>query len=388
MIDGVAGGVPELQRVDVGVPGGHRGADRAPRRRDRRGRAAHDDAIAAPPGHRARRDVGVDAVGQQELAPALLAPHRAVDGLGIGGGGDDVGAGVGEVQRRVQHLLGRARRPRERGVDRGPRPALAQRRDEPDAGAVGEQHRLAQRDRRLVDELAAALLDVHAGGEQADHLIVIPRRAVALAGQPVLDHQRHAVALDQRLPGQRRVAVVLGRLHPRGQPEVLVLQRVGDLVGHQHVGPAVVGGRLGRDVQLGLGRIVEAGDLLGQQVDHQLVDVGGHRHQAPALAHRGVGGALGGRRVLVHAQEDPGPQPGVVHDALGDRALDGEAAQRRDLGGDVVGAGHQLGGPGRIVGAGRTGGGERADGGDGEGDAGPARRHARTIARRRATVAA
>jgi len=55
----------------------------------------------------------------------------------------------------MKDLLGRRRRPGERGVDRAPRLAVAQRRDEPEARAVRKHHRLADRERHLVDVIAA-----------------------------------------------------------------------------------------------------------------------------------------------------------------------------------------------------------------------------------------
>ena len=86
----------------------------------------------------------------------------------------------------------------------------------------------------------------------------------------VIEHGGHGRTFDHRVPRKFSVIVRLRRVRPFVDMKMLVLQRVRQLMRHDR---ALVGGsRPVRDEKLLAVRIVESGDLFGQDFDEDLVE--------------------------------------------------------------------------------------------------------------------
>ena len=109
---------------------------------------------------------------------------------------------------------------------------------------------------------------------------------------------------------------------------MLILQRVRQLMCHDYALLVVIDGNPIRHVKLVCFRVVQAGDLLGEQIDHERIEVKPFGKQAEGFGASGSRITLRGVLVVVHFLDDVGANllPGT-------QAFFERAAQRqsRDL---------------------------------------------------------
>ena len=222
----------------------------------------------------------------------------------------------------MQDLLGRGRRADlEGGVDQPPAAALEQLADEGLAADVGEQE-LGLEERRQVAGV------VERRGEQA---------AERLLGGEVLPHvgvhERRGAPLVQRRAGER--AIVGGRAGL--EPEALVLQRVRELVGEDHLleHARARAGAL-HHAQPAVARVVVARHALAEQVAAQLAQVGAGLDQPEQLVDGLVVAAALGRVVAVDALQPLAAGLLGGHLQRLRQLVEAQAAQRLHAPGDDV----------------------------------------------------
>ena len=86
----------------------------------------------------------------------------------------------------------------------------------------------------------------------------------------VIDHGGHGRAFNNRVASEFRIIIGLRRVRPLVDVKMLVLQRMGKFVRHDH---ALVGGRIpiGNEKLLAV-RIIESGNLLGEHLHQRLFE--------------------------------------------------------------------------------------------------------------------
>ena len=156
----------------------------------------------------------------------------------------------------------------------------------------------------LLDEHRRSREHRHGGLPLPDRVAdLVPLRRHEQRGTAVrLQRHPERLPLDHRLRGEHAVVVALDVLD-RIEVHVLVLQRVHELVLHQHA--HLLHGRILDDVQHLRLRVVEAHHLFGEQIEHQRAEierVGEDAEPAQQLLLRGeVAGRL---RLVEHLLEE------------------------------------------------------------------------------------
>ena len=152
-------------------------------------------------------------------------------------------------------------------------------------------------------------------------------------------HHGHRVAFVQRAARETDIIVGQGR-HVRN-PEVLVLQRVLDLVGEDDAQPvrshrAGRGGRIPAHDELLGERIVEARHLLVEDVEQRLGGIDGCRRKVERQPARPLRGDHRRRQLLLRLLADGGGEQLVVEDLHLEILLAPQPAQLFDCGGGLA----------------------------------------------------
>ena len=120
----------------------------------------------------------------------------------------------------------------------------------------------------------------------------------------VFEHGRHGAAFQDRFARHFRIVIRARRLHPRFDLEMLVFEGVRQFVGHH--GALVFRINPVRDIEfMGLW-VVQAGDLLRQEVHHKAIQIEPFGDQSKGLRAAFGGIALLGILFVVHLAEDIG----------------------------------------------------------------------------------
>ena len=164
---------------------------------------------------------------------------------------------------------------------------------------------------------------------------------MAGAEEHVIHHRGHGAAFEDRFASKLGVAIGLSGVEPSFNLEMLVLERMGELVSHNHA--LIFEGNPVCDVKfVGFG-VVETGDLLGEQLDHKRVEVKALRNETKSFGALFVRVPLGGGPVLIHLANHVSTDFLAGAQGLLDGALEREAGDLTHLLEDFVGSGQEFG---------------------------------------------
>src|SRR5713101_8822225 len=251
----------------------------------------------------------------------------------------------------MKNLLGGNGRLLEQSGQARPASVLQNRSREVQSAEIRKDQSILDKGRSFLQRRSAAqIADQHSGIEVRQILQGAPGPE-----HQIVDHGSHGAAFEHRIAREFSIFVGAGRLYPRLDLKVLILERVRQFVGHDHA--LVRKGTPVRDIEFTSLRIVETFDLFGEHVHHQGIEVESFGNEAKSLSAARVGIAFRSIFFFVHLLDDKGADFLTRAQGLFQRRAELQPGDFAHLVEDFIGSGNKIG-----LRAGLGGRGKRGDG--------------------------